>query len=485
MPTEKPSGQKSDGTPVGTASVESIRKNDPNKAAAKRSPTKKAPANKAAAKRSPTKKAPANKAAAKRSPTKKAPANKAAAKRSGQKDTASAPASEINRTTTSKKTTAPPSSAATNDSVDIQGRSQKQATSSDRVSASLETYLDTYLDSIEALSELLEEIAPRVAELDNPTRYFAGFTDALDKVPKEERHRVKEAAEAMRTALGSMENLRQAGQGDRPGSEPSMSEGPNNPFLAFVRALQESGDMERWTVQLINEMIKGLRRPARLHLLHRSIILQLITAFEVLFASIARSYYAKAPGALGSEQEFDLATLQSLPSIEAAVELAIDRHVDSLMWRSFEDWVAWFKKHLGHDVSEQAVDWNAVQEIVQRRHVIVHNDCRVSHQYLRRTPDPPDLPIGTLLNIDTGYVQVAIDEFLVLGIRLLILTWLKLWNQDKTEAMRQLTGAVYALMLAGRWRAVQALTESALKWHSNQDDAGLVSRKSVPPKNSR
>ena len=133
--------------------------------------------------------------------------------------------------------------------------------------------------------------------------------------------------------------------------------------------------------------------------------------------------------------------------------------MDSFLRDSESDWQKWYERHCPYRFDEIALDWHAVREVIQRRHVIVHSDGRVSVQYraaLGITADEP--AVGTPLVTDETYMRNAIDGVLVFGTLLNVLTWAHSVPDGGQRAMRVLERIVLRLMKDGRWQAVEHLT---------------------------
>jgi hypothetical protein len=119
------------------------------------------------------------------------------------------------------------------------------------------------------------------------------------------------------------------------------------------------------------------------------------------------------------EKEFSLKDLQAVGSLEGAVELAISRRVDDFLWKGIADWNKWFTRLFKVGLADLALDWDTTREIIERRHLLVHNAGRVSRRYLDAVPGAREqYSLGDNLSVDESYVETAIDQLTVLGVLL-------------------------------------------------------------------
>lgn len=185
-----------------------------------------------------------------------------------------------------------------------------------------------------------------------------------------------------------------------------------------------------------------------------------IGALESAIADVERVRLRAHIGAAGTkEKEFSLDELIRLGDIESVVENAVERRVEKLAYGGLEDWNDWYQKSFRRPLKELALDWETIEEIMQRRHVIAHNHCRVSRLYLERTAQSADdLPVGTYLPLPPEYVFRGLDEIAVLGLRLFANAWSKL-GDDPEHISLHLRNRTYDALVAERWAVTVALAD--------------------------
>ena len=334
-------------------------------------------------------------------------------------------------------------------------------------------YLRRFHETLDALTELVTDVASYAASLDSPERVSAQFSELLAQAPAEERQAIRSAKVSLEAFADGEVAWTDWDEGGREGPEPDRRD-VAQAFADFAVTLLESAEQKGWAIDVLSAARSAINRRPRQPLLFQALLTSVVTSFEVVFASLAAQYFERGSTGELDDSEFTLADLKALGSIEAARQLAIDRRVDRLMYGSFDSWCAWYKRSLGFDPEKHAMDWTRLREIMQRRHVIVHNDGLVSARYLEDQPAlKQSLKVGQSLPVDEEYVRIAIDEFLVFGTRLMTLAWGKFEPQRSGEIFDALHGVIYQLVLSGRWTAVQELAKSASDWDSSESGTHL------------
>lgn len=338
-----------------------------------------------------------------------------------------------------------------------------------------------FLGTLEALREIIET-TPELGDHDNP-QITKPITSAFKHIPPSKKGALKDAVDALRTVLDHA--VADSKQNGGPASD-GNSGSPSNDLdiksaSGAVKAIQKpptNGDSENpeYTIQVSDadvgealiDMIANLARrasqPPRHHLVLSSLLVSAVSAFEVLVTQLATAYFRLHPDAVdGSEKEFSLNDLKALSSIENAIEVAIERQVESI-GRGLIEWEKWFSKRLNIEFSKACINWETVQELFQRRHIIVHNGGRVSKQYLDKLPKTPHSPkVGNKLPATKEYVTESLIQLAAFGATLSLATWSKLCPGDGGEiAARQIElGRHFAE--TEDWRSVLAVSRTAGK----------------------
>jgi hypothetical protein len=155
--------------------------------------------------------------------------------------------------------------------------------------------------------------------------------------------------------------------------------------------------------------------------------------FEYLFSDLLSYYFKKNSSALGGKKiTLSLEELKKYSSINEAHEDLIYKEVESLLLElNFEELKSYFKEKLKIGLEEELINWSFINEIRERRHIIVHNNSIVNNKYLVRTNNPFSLRLNKEALIDNKYFLSAFNEIKVAGVLLCLNCWGN-WDKDQT-----------------------------------------------------
>lgn len=283
-----------------------------------------------------------------------------------------------------------------------------------------------FLDSIEALRETHAELTPAAAELDSALEIWKG-------------------------ALGQSKRLSAA---DLVALQPVFENIPKGGISAhdMLDRVWEAVEDKDWGPQFAYQLTRRLYRPRRQPIFHNAMLISAVAAFESHLSTMAELYYQSAPEALHklpkeAIKEFSLRELQSLGSIDDAIELAIERRVSDLAFGSLSDWKKFFADRMNIDLAALLGSWPRIHEVFERRHCIVHSDGHASRRYIR---EYSDVELGEPLHATNEYVSAALDSLELLGVLLHSAVWAK-FALDKQEVVDSLEATAFESLKAGRW----------------------------------
>ncbi|WP_432025231.1 hypothetical protein [Streptomyces sp. 1222.5] len=219
----------------------------------------------------------------------------------------------------------------------------------------------------------------------------------------------------------------------------------------FTQLSDENFDAASYASQMLS--MHAPRR--RTGVILSSLLTSAVGDFEVLFSQMVGMYFALRPQALSSrELQFSWEDIRQFDSIEELRSFHADRQVEQLMWKGFDDWMDWLEKKMKIKLSDVALDSDAVAEVFQRRHIIVHNGGRVSRQYLLKAPGVSPKPaIGVKLTVNKGYLEKALDQLFTLGTLLASSVFFKLATGEGVRGQGEiwLTSLTHNMLLNNRW----------------------------------
>ena len=199
-------------------------------------------------------------------------------------------------------------------------------------------------------------------------------------------------------------------------------------------------------------------------LLYGSLLVTLVGALETMINEVARLTVKRVPSTLAtSERSWTWAELSVFESLDQARDDAVDKMVDKLFRGSLNDWIDFFVEKYKISPIAAAKTFEA-QEIIQRRHCIVHNGGRASPQYdanLKQYGRPKAQ--GEQLNVDLDYLRRASDQTLLIAYSLVWSLTAKLCASGKTRdrMWAYLTDMTYRLLQAQRFDLVKEIGRMA------------------------
>ena len=200
------------------------------------------------------------------------------------------------------------------------------------------------------------------------------------------------------------------------------------------------------------------------HLLYRSSFVTLISYFDFLLSDLIHYFYRKYPESLsGKELPLTLSELKLLGSVGDAVDFVINKEADSVLYDSLEKQKLYLKNTLKIDTKDSIINWNRLIEATERRHIVVHNDCKINRRYLANAdlslvPEKAkELEEGVRVGITERYFKSVFEEVCVSGLVLLQVCWRK-WEKDDTEsADNQLISDIYDILVKEDWTCAERL----------------------------
>jgi len=150
--------------------------------------------------------------------------------------------------------------------------------------------------------------------------------------------------------------------------------------------------------------------------LFASLLTTLVGGFELFISDLATFAFRSHPSALVmKDATFTWDEIARHDSLESLRDQTVERFIEDLLRKSFDDWIKTFKDRFGAAVPESVTGLD-VREVFQRRNIVVHNDSKVSHLYLDRMRGAEDLPaLGDTLDISAGYLNEAADKLVALA----------------------------------------------------------------------
>lgn len=172
---------------------------------------------------------------------------------------------------------------------------------------------------------------------------------------------------------------------------------------------------------MIHDAVERQRRLPSAPAFYSSLLANLVAAFEVFMGDMARAILRLHPKILDSKtRTFSWQSILEAGSLEDLREAVLEDYVGELMRGSMADLIGEFRAKLHVEIPEYVTP-DALAEVFLRRNIWIHNDGRVSAQYLKRLPATCKRPeIGETMSLDREYLAGAADGLVSLAF---FVTW--------------------------------------------------------------
>ncbi len=199
-------------------------------------------------------------------------------------------------------------------------------------------------------------------------------------------------------------------------------------------------------------------------LLYRSSFVMLVSYFDFLLSDLIHYFYRKYPESLsGKELPLTLKELTELGSVDDAVDFLINKEADNVLYDSLQKQKLYLKNTFKINTKDDIINWNKLIEAMERRHIVVHNDCKINMRYLSNVdlsviPETiKNVKEGAEVHITEPYFRGIFEEICVSGIVLLQVCWRK-WEKDDTDsADGKLVSDIYDALVKEDWMCAERL----------------------------
>ena len=120
--------------------------------------------------------------------------------------------------------------------------------------------------------------------------------------------------------------------------------------------------------ELFSELSKSLRELPRVaapqaELLYKSSVVMLISHFDFLISDLIHCYHRTYPESLGNKElAISLDDLKVCGDINEAVELVINKKIESVLYENLKSQKEYLKRYLKIDLKEHIINWNLINE---------------------------------------------------------------------------------------------------------------------------
>ena len=169
-------------------------------------------------------------------------------------------------------------------------------------------------------------------------------------------------------------------------------------------------------------------------ILYKTSFVMLISYFDYLMSDIIWCYYKMFPGALsGKELSISFDDLNRCGDKDEAVDYILSRKVDSVLYGNLNNQLNFFSSEFKIGLNKGIVKWDAINEAVERRNLVVHNSGIVNRRYINNVKRlAKGIKKDDVLDVDARYLKTIFEEVFLAGIVLAENCWRK-WLKKETE----------------------------------------------------
>lgn len=237
--------------------------------------------------------------------------------------------------------------------------------------------------------------------------------------------------------------------------------------LQEKRSIQKDCKLtDKQTVRIINILHNLARLSAdNVELLHKSAFVILVSYFDFIISDLIHCFYQKYPESLsGKELSITLKELKLCSYLNEAVNYIINKEIDKVLYGNLENQKTYLKNYLRIDIKENIIHWNKINEAIERRNIIVHNNGKINRRYFKSVdlsvlPDEENkkLKEGKIIRINEGYFTTIYNEILIAGIILIQVCWRKWGKENASSADDQLIESTYDTLYQEKWAVAERL----------------------------
>jgi hypothetical protein len=232
--------------------------------------------------------------------------------------------------------------------------------------------------------------------------------------------------------------------------------------------LQLSEEEIEKTVQKIIDISQDYQKlwwliSGEVEVLHRSALIMLASYFDCFLSDLISGYYIIHPEGLDKELSISASELRSCADIEEALELIVNKKIENISYKGLEDQKAFMKNFLKIDLKENLIDWNLINETIERRNILVHNNGIINNRYLKRVSvsgvqeESQTIKLGERLIVSDEYFNKVIDEILVASVILMQICWRKWMKDSAKDADRNLLSHFFPMKVLGQYDVLKRL----------------------------
>lgn len=159
-------------------------------------------------------------------------------------------------------------------------------------------------------------------------------------------------------------------------------------------------------------------------IIKRNFLVSIISQFDTYVSDLIKAIFAVRPEIIqSSEKQLTFAELNKFNTIQEAQDYIIEKEIETVLRESYTEQFKWFENKLKIQLRKDLPIWQTFIEITQRRNLFVHNDGKISTQYLNvckenNVPLDDKLKVGDELDVGLKYFDKSFKCLFEIGVKL-------------------------------------------------------------------
>lgn len=211
--------------------------------------------------------------------------------------------------------------------------------------------------------------------------------------------------------------------------------------------------------EIIDIKPKDMGLPMNYQVLSNGTFIMFNNYFESLIKNILTFYYVKNIKSLNNKEfKVSLKEINEHDTIEELNKFLVYREVEKMLFeKSFDELLKHFESELKINLERDIIDWDFINEMRERRHIIVHNSSKINKKYIVKSKNPYNYEIGDVVTIDKEYFEKCYHECL-LSAAIMVYNCMKKWDKDNLHLFAAIISKhSYNFLKVGKFYYVEKL----------------------------
>ena len=159
-------------------------------------------------------------------------------------------------------------------------------------------------------------------------------------------------------------------------------------------------------------------------IIKRNFLVSIVSQFDTYVSDLIKAIFIVRPEIIqNSEKQLTFSELNKFVSIQEAQDYIIEKEIETVLRESHAEQFKWFENKLKIQLRKDLPIWQTFIEITQRRNLFVHNDGKISTQYLNVCKEhnvqiDDNLKVGGELDVGLKYFDKSFKCLFEIGVKL-------------------------------------------------------------------